>query len=120
MFPGELLDPLRGVFRVDDPDDYPYFVDPNIVHVSPIYKSDTSALNAINDGKNGRIPAVNAKGFRRGLMAFKILAVGVDPPGAVLPTMTIEIVDGTGIDLSQVSIGVPSEGGGPSRGFLVQ
>ncbi len=59
-------------------------------------KSDHSGLNDIPieglpdvDG----IPAVNANGERRGLLAFKIIDSGDDPSGSVLPTLTFEFVD---------------------------
>ncbi len=71
-----------GVEPVSDPDLYPAFVNPNQVLVSPIWKSDVSDTN----------PWVNAKGERRGLVAFKILALGEDPPGSYLPNLVIEIV----------------------------
>ena len=40
-------------------------------------------------------PQVNAKGLRRGLIAFKIIAVGndIDGSGSVLPELVLEIVD---------------------------
>ena len=79
------LDPLIGVEPVYDPDKYPDFVDPDRVLVSTVYKSD------VNDTD----PGVNALGERRGLVAFKIIAVGSDPDGAgsVLPNLVVEIVD---------------------------
>ena len=79
---------------------YPSYVDPNYVHVSPIFTSDVNALNPV-DGS----PTVNALGLRRGLLAFKIIAVGADPDGpsgSVLPNLVIEIVDPITIDLSGV------------------
>ena len=83
------LDPLIGVEPAYDPSQYPDFVDLNHVHVSPVYKSD------VNDTE----PGVNALGERRGLVAFKILAVGSDPDGAgsLLPNLIIEIVDPSSI-----------------------
>ena len=43
----------------------------------------------------GDIPAVNAKGWRRGMAAFKIIGVGDDPdgPGSKLPNLIFEFVD---------------------------
>ncbi len=67
------------------------YVDPNFVHVSPVYKNDVSPLNPVNGA-----PAVNALGLRRGLLAFKIIGVGNDPDGpggSALPNLIIEIVD---------------------------
>ena len=102
-----MLDPLLGVYDVDDPSRYESFVNPNLVHVSPIFHSDLSNLNPAPsplwaDG----IPAVNALGIRRGLLAFKIIGVGLDPDGpggSVLPNLIIQIVDPSFIDLSSVS-----------------
>jgi hypothetical protein len=116
LFDKDLLDPLLGVSRVDDPARYPSYVNPDHILVSPVFKSDTSAINPVSDGNNGTIPAVNALGLRRGLLAFKIIGVGADPPGSVLPYITILVVDGSLIDLGRVVVGEPSSG----RGFLVQ
>ena len=74
----EILDPLLGVSTVSDADKYEGYVNPDFCQVSPGYKSDISALNPVNG-----VPAVNALGLRRGLLAFKILAVGADPDAAV-------------------------------------
>lgn len=76
LVPDDMLDPLIGVSPVNDPSVYPTFVS-DFVHVSPLYKSDTSALNPVPYG-DGTVPAVNAKGYRRGLLAFKIIEI-VDP-----------------------------------------
>ena len=92
--PAALLDPLVGVAPVDDPGQYPSFVDPDFVHVSPLFKSDTGAVNGV-PGPDGDIPAVNALGERRGLVHFKIIGVGEDPdgPGSSLPNLIFEFVD---------------------------
>lgn len=87
LIPKEMLDPLTGVVAVEDPSLYPSFVDPENCQVSPIFKSDVNVLNG---------PAnVNALGWRRGLLAFKIKAVGTDPDGngSVLPNLVIEVCD---------------------------
>ena len=44
-----------------------------------------------------------AKGERRGLVAYKIIGVGADPDGngSVFPNLIIEIVDPSLIDLSE-------------------
>ncbi len=86
------LDPLMGVEPVSDPADYPSMVDTNQVLVSPVWKSDVSDT----------VPGVNALGERRGLVAFKIIAVGADPPGSDLPSVTIEIVSPGDIDLDDL------------------
>jgi hypothetical protein len=103
--PKRMLDPLVGVDRVDEGSIYPSFVSPNC-QVSPVYKSDISALNPV-DG----YPAVNALGWRRGLLAFKILGVGRDPDGSGsrLPNLIIEICPPVP-DLSQVEPGAGSGG----------
>jgi len=91
-----LLDPLVGMSPVEDPADYEYFVNPDFVQVCPIYKSDISDL-----GNN----EVNALGERRGLLAFKIMAVGEDPDGpggSVLPNLIIEIADPSLISIDDV------------------
>jgi len=93
------LDPLVGVAPVTDENVYDSFVDPNYVHVSPVTYSDVSTL----DMQSG-VPQVNAKGLRRGLIAFKIIAVGVDPDGSgsILPELVVEIVDPSTIDLDDI------------------
>ncbi|MFP6581684.1 MAG: Tad domain-containing protein [Candidatus Hydrogenedentota bacterium] len=96
-------DPLLGVSPVDDASVYLSYVDPNFVHISPIYKSDTSTLDPTWDD-TGFIESVNAKGERRGLLAFKIIAIGTDSDGSgsVLPNIVIEVVDPSGIDLGNI------------------
>ncbi len=97
VVPLEMLDPLLGVSMVEDPSVYPSYVNLDFVHISPVYKSDTSVLNPVVtplSPVNG-VPAVNALGLRRGLLAFKIIAVGIDPDGpggSVLPNLIIEVV----------------------------
>ena len=95
----EDLDPLSGTGRWNDPDRYDELVDPDFVHVSPVYKSDVSALDSVGDPV---WEGVNALGERRGLLAYKITAVGTDPDGSgsVLPGLVIEIVDPATTDLS--------------------
>ena len=100
-----LLDPLLGVSAVDVAEVFPSYVT-DTVHVSPVFKSDVSALNP----QNG-VPAVNALGIRRGLLAFKIIAVGADPDGpagSVLPNLVIVVVDPSTIDLDAMPSGTPT------------
>jgi hypothetical protein len=87
LVPKDMLDPLIGVDEVDDGSLYPSYVGGDC-QVSPVYKSDISALN-----DSGGDPAVNALGWRRGLLAYKIVGVGLDPDGegSVLPNLIIEI-----------------------------
>lgn len=95
--PDEVLDPLRGVNRVSDPSMYPVYVNPDVTLVSPVYKSDVSALAP---------GSVNAKGERRGLLAFNIVGIGDDPDGSgsVLPNLRIRIVDPSTLDLGGVGL----------------
>ena len=91
------LDPLAGVSTVSDGSQFPNYVHPDFVHVSPVFKSDVSDL-----GSN----QVNAKGWRRGLIAFKIIGVGADPDGAgsVLPNLIIEVVSPADINVSSLDV----------------
>ena len=93
------LDPLEGVAPVTDDGIYESFVDPNFVHVSPVTYSDVSTLDM-----QGGVPQINAKGLRRGLIAFKIIAVGNDPDGSgsELPELVIEIVDPSTVSLNDL------------------
>ncbi len=100
------LDPLTGVDAVEDPALYASFVNPDFVQVCPLYKSDVSDL-----GNN----EVNALGERRGLLAFKILAVGPDPSGSDLPNLTIEIADPSTINLADIEAALPGQGAGRPR-----
>ena len=97
------LDPLIGVPVVNDPSVFPSFVTDEC-QISPLYKSDVSELNPV-DGD----PAVNALGWRRGLVRFKIIGVGVDPdgPGSVLPNLIFEICPPLDdIELSDIHLGL--------------
>jgi hypothetical protein len=117
------LDPLPGVGRFNQPSRYPELVNPNFVHVSPVWKSDVSALDGVDkadeksgpdlngdgkvDGYTTNKPTekgVNALGYRRGLLAFKIIGYRVDParPYPYLPNLIIEIVDPATIDLDSM------------------
>ena len=100
-----MLDPLIGVSTVNDPDEYPSYVRPDHCQVSPVYKSDVNELNPV-----GGEPAVNGLGWRRGLLAFKILEVGSDPDGSgsVLPNLVIEVCDPAEIDMNIVEPGFGS------------
>ncbi len=97
----EMVDPLLGVSVVEDPSKYLSYVNPDVIHVSPVTKSDTSVLNPVNG-----VPAVNALGFRRGLLAFKIIGVGADPDGpegSVLPNLIIEVVAPNTVSIDEVA-----------------
>jgi hypothetical protein len=109
-----LLDPLVGVSVVPPPISGESMLDYNDrayqlyqtfvssqVQVSPIFKSDISTLNP-------GVPSVNALGWRRGLLAYKIIAVGSDPDGpsgSKLPNLVIEVVDPALIDIDSLSPG---------------
>ncbi len=110
LIPKDKLDPLLGVSAVDDPNEYPSFVDPDYCQVSPVYKSDVNALNPTEDVPP--IVNVNALGWRRGLLAFKVLAVGVDPDGSgsVLPNLVIQVCDPGLVDLAEVYPGPGAAG----------
>jgi Flp pilus assembly protein TadG len=112
---GNQLDPLTGVSPVTDGSSYDSFVNPDFVHVSPVTYSDASTLNM-----DGGVPQVNAKGLRRGLIAFKIIAVGPDTDGggSVLPKLVIEIVDPATINPNDLK--PPGESGGSGKTKLVQ
>jgi len=114
-----LLDPLVGVSAADDVDVFPSYPDPDFVHVSPVFESDVSPLNPVypeDIPTEHGVPAVNALGLRRGLLAFKIIGVGSDPDGpsgSLLPNLIIEIVDPATIDLSDVELYGGGSGGSP-------
>ena len=101
LIPKSMLDPLFGVSAVDDAAVYPSYVDASAVHVSPVYTSDMSTLAPV-----GGVPAINALGQRRGLVAFRIVSVGSDPDGpggSVLPNLIIELADPATVVLSDVA-----------------
>jgi hypothetical protein len=97
LIPKEWLDPLVGVSTVNDASAYPGFVDDKHCQASPVYKSDVSELNPVAGSPAVDLsPAVNALGWRRGLVIFKIVGVGTDPDGpggSVLPNLRIQICD---------------------------
>ena len=97
------LDPLVGVEPVSDDSMYASFVNPDAILVSPLFKSDVSEI----DG------GVNAKGERRGLVAFQIIGIGDDPDGggSCLPNLIIRIVSTSDIDLDEVTVGSGSGSG---------
>ena len=90
LVPTSMLDPLLGAVPIVDPAGYAALVDPELVHIEPVFISDLSVLNPV-----GGVPAVNALAARRGVVAIRVLAVGADPDGAgsQLPNLVVEIVD---------------------------
>jgi hypothetical protein len=73
-------------------------------------------------GSADGVPAINALGERRGLLAFKIMAVGADPdgPGSVLPNLVIEVCDPSEVSLSSVEPGPGVSGDYYSPGGVVE
>lgn len=111
LIPKEMLDPLYGVYRQRDPDVYPTYVDPSYCQVSPIYKSDISDLSDEED--EPAVSTANALGWRRGLLAFKVIGIGEDPDGNgdVLPNIIIEICSPNDVDLGTIAPGPGTSSG---------
>jgi len=105
LLPIWMLDPLPGVFKVDDPSLYPNYLSPSNCQVSPLYKSDLSVVNVPPN-------SVNAKGERRGLVAFTVDSIGSDPDGpygSKLPNLWMTICSASSIiaaGLDAVTIGL--------------
>jgi hypothetical protein len=92
-----MLDPLLGVSSVSHNHLYPSFINPGKCQVSPVYKSDVNNLNPVNG-----VSAVNALGWRNGLLAFSLDSLAEDPDGdadsgggSVLPYVWITVCDPT-------------------------
>jgi hypothetical protein len=65
--------------------------DPDIVYVSPVFKSDVSM--AETDPSKYGSPAANLQGERRGLVAYRIIdATANSNGGSYLPDLTIEVL----------------------------
>lgn len=92
LIPESLLDPLYGVTAVSHNHLYPGYINPDKCQVSPILDSDVSNL-----GTSGGVPRVNAKGMRRGVLAFSLDSIAEDPDGrgSVLPRIWITVCDPT-------------------------
>jgi Flp pilus assembly protein TadG len=120
FFSDSQLDPLHGVGRFNQPSHYPELVNKDFIHISPVYKSDISALDSTNNADEKAGPDLNndgnpdgyttnkavqkgvcAKDYRRGLVAFKIIGYNLDSSRGYpyLPRLTIQIVDPTLINL---------------------
>ena len=116
LLPMWMLDPLPGVFKVDDPSQYSKYLSPNNCQVSPLYKSDLSVVNVPPN-------SVNAKGFRRGLVAFTVDSVGSDPDGpygSKLPNLWITTCSAASIlavGLDKVTVGLNTV---PQKPILVK
>jgi Flp pilus assembly protein TadG len=105
------LDPLKGSSPVWDATKYRSYVDPDFIHISPVSMSDLSTLSM-----QSGVPQINAKGLRRGLIAFKIINVGVDidGTGSVLPELVIEVVDPSSFSLKDMKHVSKLQGGNVS------
>ena len=82
---------------------YPYSGPfPGSCQASPVYKSDVSELNPIGGSPAVDLtPNVNALGWRRGLVIFRIFDIGTDPDGpsgSKLPNLKIQICDPSELD----------------------
>ena len=96
------LDPLLSVNPISDDSMFPSLIDPNVIVVTPLFKSDLSELEE----------GVEAKGERRGLVAFQIIGVGDDPDGggSRFPNLIIRFVDTSAINLDEVTMGDSDSG----------
>jgi Putative Tad-like Flp pilus-assembly len=115
LIPKSLLDPLLGVSRVAHGHLYPSYINPGKCQVSPVYKSDVSALNPSKG-----IPRVNALGWRNGTLAFSLDSIAEDPDGngSVLPRVWITVCDPTPFTSPGGVVTLPHEADLPVR--LVQ
>jgi hypothetical protein len=122
LFTDEQLDPVHGTGRFNQPGLYPELVNPDFIHVSPLFKSDVSALNGVKESDENNGPDLNddgqadgfttneactkgvaAKDERRGLIAFRILDYKIVEPYPQLPYLEVEIVDPSEIDLEEIT-----------------
>jgi Flp pilus assembly protein TadG len=98
----KLLDPVPGVDPMSSHSAILDLPNPDVIHLSPVSKSDV-AMAETNPSKYGS-PAANLQGERRGLLAFKITSARPNPiGGSYLPLITIEVVDPSTIDLTQLT-----------------
>jgi Flp pilus assembly protein TadG len=102
LVPKSMLDPLRGVGRFNNSTQIKQLKNsPNTVHVSPVFKSDVSALDSVG---SPTYQGVNALGLRRGLLAFRIIDSRNSPSGgSYLPELKIKVVDPKTVDLNKVT-----------------
>ena len=109
----KVLDPVTGIDPMDSHQDILDLPDPNVIYISPVFKSDVSM--AETDPSKYGSPAANLQGERRGLVAYKIISARPNPDGgSYLPLVTIEIVDPSTIDIENLDPG--GSGGSGSRG----
>lgn len=106
---------LKGVGRFNVASKFAGLVNPDFVHVSPVYKSDVNSNDSVGAPATGGVSG--AQDERRGLVAFKILGVQPDPRGgSYLPNLRLEIVNPSSVNLGDVQ---PVGTGGAPRGRLV-
>jgi Flp pilus assembly protein TadG len=87
----KLLDPVRSIDPMDSHSELLNLPDPDIVYVSPVFKSDVSM--AETDPSKYGSPAANLQGERRGLVAYRIIdATANSNGGSYLPDLTIEVL----------------------------
>ena len=114
----KVLDPVTGVDPMDSHSDIMSLPNADTILLSPLFKSDASM--AETDPSKYGSPAANLQGERRGLVAFKILSARYNPAGgSYLPLLTVEIIDPSTIDLSEVTL-EGGESGGSGGPKLVQ
>jgi Flp pilus assembly protein TadG len=81
-------------------------VNPDIVHVSPVFAGDI--VMAERDPSRFGSPIANLQGKRRGLLAYRVLGARPNPAGRYsLPLLTIQVVDPASIDIGNVAIANP-------------
>jgi hypothetical protein len=96
----KVLDPVPGTDPVASHAKILALPNPNVTHVSPVFKSDVS-MQERSPTKYGS-PTAGLLGERRGLVAFQILSARLSPKGgSYLPLLTIKIVDPATIDLKK-------------------
>jgi hypothetical protein len=114
----KVLDPVPGVDPVNSHQKIIDLPNPDVVHVSPISKSDVG-MQERDPSKYGS-PTANLQGERRGLVAFRILSARPNPAGgSYLPLLTIEIVDPSEIVFDEIRRGVGTVSGSRPRPKLV-
>lgn len=104
----KVLDYVLGIDPVSEHSRIHNLVDPAMLHVAKVFKSDVS-LQEDDPSKYGS-PAANLQGESRGLMAFRIINSSPNPDGgSYLPYLKIEIVDPSGIDIRDLNEVIPGE-----------
>lgn len=108
----KVLDPVPGTDPISKHSKIMNLPDPQMVHVSPVYKSDVSMQE--KDPKKYGSPTANLQGERRGLVSFLVLSARPHPAGgSYLPLLTIRIKNPDEIDLKKLT-GASGGGSGSS------